>query len=105
MSTQFLTDERMLVASILVFVAMLTIASILLAWRDWDVVWVDAFLVIQAVLIYYYYQVWLLPDAGPRTFPLILLLARPATIAFWVLVVTYSLVRLRLKYKARHGQF
>lgn len=111
MSTQFLTDERMLLASVIVFVTMLGIAAILIVWRDWDVIWIDAFLVIQAVLIYYYYALAADPSHAHRApgtiilIPLSDLLARPAVLALWVLILTYSLVRLRLKYKVRHGKF
>ena len=103
--SQFFTDSVIFMAAILFFVYFVAVAVILLHWRDWEVIWVIALLLVHVIGLYYYYIVWRRPDSPIVAFPETNLLARPYTCLVWLLIAVYAGVKLRERYHVRIADF
>lgn len=102
MSEQFFTDDKMFVLALAFFLLMLAVGILLLYWRDSDLVWVIALLLIQLIAIVYYYEFWTRLDSPITLFPEANLLVRPYLVSLWALILVYAVVRLRVKLKVLH---
>lgn len=101
MSEQFFTDERMFIAAAFTWSAMFCIGAVLVVWRDWDAIWIGGFLLIQTMLVFYYYLIWQSIDSPITLFPAVNMLARPGFVSLWALILSYALVRLYQKWSWR----
>lgn len=100
MSEQFFTDDKMFILSVTFFVLMLAIGGVLVKWRDWDVLWVFAVEALQIMPMLYYSHFRDNPGSPFISFPEVNLLMRPFIVSLWLLMLVYSVVRLRAKYGA-----
>ena len=99
--SQFFTDDVILAAALLFFIFFMAVAILLIYWRDWEVVWVIAMLLIHLLALSYFSVLWTSPDSPIIAFPETNLLIRPYNCLMWALITTYALVRLRIKFVLR----
>lgn len=100
MPERIFTDSIMFFASSATLIFMLCVMILLIAWRDADAVWALLYCVFHAIITWFYFQSAM---DNVTSIPTTLqgLIFRPSLFGIFVVVVTYTIYRLRIKNNLR----